>query len=120
VPRHLAASLGLGLLLITMGGVSCDSVDQTGDLSKAPHVLPNWVGETREMASQELDDLGIAFHVVAKAPPEDDLVFGQSPSPGVALANVDHVELRVHCQPAPCPSPPEGEAIYDPCSCASR
>jgi beta-lactam-binding protein with PASTA domain len=113
--------LRAALLLVLVAPLGCMGAKHGQvESSVAATRLPDFVGESREKASQELARLNIEFEVAPFAPPDDDLVFDQSPRPGAPLNRVALVTLHVHCQAAPCPSPPSGKQIYDPCSCAFR
>jgi len=83
-------------------------------------VLPDLVGMQRAAAERKLDELGILFLVSPVKGKDDDRVMRQVPSPGISVAQAKHVMLSVRCEPRPCPQPPEGRQMYDPCACLWR
>jgi hypothetical protein len=111
--------LGLGSCA-DQGGNSVASDPRVSREAGQGGEVPDLIGMDRDAASLELDRLGNSFTIDASSPPEDDLVYSQAPAPGTPLLDVDSVKLSVHCMPIPCPSPPPGRQIYDPCSCANR
>lgn len=83
-------------------------------------LLPDLVGTSKAAAERRLASLGLLYVIDPVGTPFDDRVVGQRPAAGTPLEEVDEMVLEVRCQPAPCPSPPAGEVIFDPCTCASR
>lgn len=82
-------------------------------------ILRDLTGRSRQDAVAEIERVDLAYRVEPAGAPHDDRVVGQDPPPGTLLDEGDTVTLRVRCEPAPCPAPPEGEEIVDPCSCAT-
>jgi hypothetical protein len=82
------------------------------------------VGLTRVRAIETLLQLGLNVRVLPLGKPpraaREDEVARQIPFPGSAVVPGAEVLIGAYCVPAPCPSPDEGETIYDPCTCATR
>lgn len=82
--------------------------------------VPDLVGMKRVAASKRLGDLGVLFLIHPVRGRDDDEVVAQEPGAGTLAQASTSVLLRVRCEPRPCPPPPEGKQLYDPCSCAWR
>jgi beta-lactam-binding protein with PASTA domain len=85
-----------------------------------PEVIPNVVGMQRATAEKQLEDLGVLFLVNPVGGKDDDRVMSQNPAAGTPVGKAKHVLLSVRCRPKPCPMPPEGRQMYDPCACLWR
>ena len=83
-------------------------------------LVPHLIGLYRPEAERALETRGLLVEVRPQAGGNDDLVVGQRPDPDVRIRRHSLVVLLVRCTPAPCPAPPEGTSIFDPCSCAFR
>lgn len=92
---------------------------RTVDASPTPQV-PNLVGLNKDEAVRIVDDLNVPYFVKPLGPPLDNSVIGQRPDPGTPLSETRSIVLQVRCAAAPCPSPPAGTVIFDPCTCATR
>lgn len=95
--------------------VATQTMPQAGD-----EVLPDLVGMQRAAASGKLDELGVLYLIDPVKGRDDDRVLTQNPAPGTSLRPSTNVLLQVRCDPKPCPPPPEGKQMYDPCSCSWR
>jgi beta-lactam-binding protein with PASTA domain len=82
--------------------------------------VPHLVGLHRPEAVRALEARGLFVQVKPEGSVDDDVVVGQRPEADVRIPRHSLVVLTVRCVPAPCPAPPEGTTIYDPCSCAFR
>jgi hypothetical protein len=84
--------------------------------------VPKLVGMLREKAEHRLRYRGLKPDVVpaGQGDSRTDRVLRQHPHKGKAVQAGSHVKIWCDCYPAPCPSPPPGREIYDPCSCATR
>jgi beta-lactam-binding protein with PASTA domain len=83
-------------------------------------ILLDLTNRPREDAIRELEDNELAYRVQAQpVDPLDDRVVAQDPAPGSVLAEGTVVTLIVRCQPRPCPAPPPGEQVVDPCGCGT-
>ena len=87
--------------------------------TSAGPVVPDLVGMRRVAASRQLDDLGVLY-LIDPVKGRSDRVVRQNPAPGAAVRPATNVLLQVRCDPKPCPPPPEGKQLYDPCSCSWR
>ncbi len=89
--------------------------------SRPDVVVPDLVGLTTVAADQALRRLGL-YLVVDElvAGVDDKTVARQTPAPGQEVPPASVVLVAAHCLPAPCPSPPIDQFIYDPCTCAHR
>ena len=83
-------------------------------------LVPHLVGLSRSEAERSLLTRGLLVEVRPQTGVADDLVVGQRPDADLRVRRHSLVVLLVRCLPAPCPAPPEGTTIYDPCSCAFR
>jgi hypothetical protein len=83
-------------------------------------LVPHLVGLSRREAERALETRGLFVKVQPEGGVIDDLVVGQRPEADVRVPRHSLIVLTVRCVPAPCPAPPEGTTIYDPCSCAFR
>jgi len=83
-------------------------------------IIPDLVGMQRATAEKQLDDLGVLFLVNPVGDKDEDLVVSQNPAAGTPVGKAKHVLLTVRCLAKPCPMPPEGKQMYDPCACLSR
>lgn len=119
----------IGLFIVLTAATIYQIVLVTGKPRTAPGpgiggegnvILLDLTGRSREDAIEELEDNELAYRVDAQGiDPLDDRVVSQDPPPGSVLAEGTVVTLVVRCRPAPCPAPPEGEAIVDPCGCGT-
>ena len=84
-------------------------------------MVPDLVGLTTVAADQALRRLGL-YLVVDElvAGVDDKTVARQTPGAGREVPPASVVLVAAHCLPAPCPSPPIDQFIYDPCTCAHR
>jgi hypothetical protein len=78
------------------------------------------VGVDRPQAETLLENRGLYVRIDARRVSGTDAVLAQRPRPDVRIPTHSLVVLRVDCTPAPCPAPPAGTTIFDPCSCAYR
>ena len=127
-PLRLAGLLllTLGALVVTMAG--CTESGTPTSMERTPRgvgdgdssLVPDLVGLMKAQAEERLVELDLRWTVAGAGPPADNTVIEQSPPPGTPIADVEEVILRVRCVPAPCPSPPAEEEIYDVCTCATR
>jgi len=124
----VAAGFGLGALTYVppdpeMNATTNTPINQAtpspGDTS-GPQVIPDLVGLQRATAEKRLDDLSILFLVNPVGGKDDDRVMSQNPAAGIPIGQAKHVLLSVRCRPRPCPMPPEGKQMYDPCACLWR
>lgn len=122
-----------GLLLLALGApvvpmAGCTESGTPTSMERTPRgvgdgdssLVPDVVGLMKAQAEERLVELDLRWTVAGAGPPADNTVVEQSPPPGTPIADVEEVILRVRCVPAPCPSPPAGEEIYDVCTCATR
>lgn len=124
----VAAGLGFGLGALTYEPPAPElDVPQTAEpaptTSTPPAsgaVVPDLVGLGRNAASARLDELGVLYVVAPLKGRDDDRVARQTPGPGSPIRPATSVLLQVRCDPKPCPPPPEGKQLYDPCSCSWR
>jgi len=86
----------------------------------SPGQVPDVRGLPRGWAELLLTNVGLLPVVNPIAGSKDDVVVAQKPGPGAKAPPASRVELDVRCAPLPCPAPPPGKSIFDPCSCASR
>lgn len=121
----IAAGFGLGALTYKPPApgmdepvVQMESVAPTS--SPAGEVLPDLVGMSRAAAEKRLDDIGLLFLVNPVKGKDDDRVVAQNPASGTLVRRAKHLLLSVRCEPRPCPQPPEGKQLYDPCACQWR
>jgi beta-lactam-binding protein with PASTA domain len=83
--------------------------------------VPNVKGLLRGRAEEHLRHHHLRPDVHASPSGEaSDRVMKQHPYAGKVVKRGTHVTIYCDCYPAPCPSPPPGDVIYDPCSCATR
>jgi hypothetical protein len=88
--------------------------------SPGPRIsVPDVTQLTTTQADRILTRVGLMIRVNTVGG-DDALVVSQTPLPGTIVDPGSRVRVRARCYPAPCPSPPKGEHIYDPCTCASR
>lgn len=123
----VAAGFGLGALTYVppapeMNAESVGPVapSEPATVTSAPDVIPNVVGLQRNAAERQLERLDVLFLVNPVSGRDDDRVLAQSPAAGTPLGKAKHVLISVRCRPKPCPMPPEGKQMYDPCACLSR
>ena len=121
----VAAGFGLGALTYVpqdpeMNASSVTQVASPPAATSGPEVIPNVVGMRRTTAEKQLEDLDVLFLVNPVSGRDDGRVVAQSPAAGTPVGKAKHVLLSVRCRPKPCPMPPEGEQMYDPCACLSR
>ncbi len=86
-------------------------------------VMPGLVGLPRNTAESIMTTMGLAYTVETSVPSDaspSDTVLSQTPPAGTTIATTRGVFIVVQCVPAPCPTPPPGHEIYDPCTCAIR
>ncbi|HJP65883.1 MAG TPA: PASTA domain-containing protein [Actinomycetota bacterium] len=129
VPRLIrVAALAAGaMVLVACGGpVPAPAPSQT-PLAPAPSIptveVPSLKGAKRTEAVQAVLALGLNVRVVPlghRAGQPVDRVAQQVPLAGSRVPPGAEVTLAAYCRPKPCPSPPPGRTIYDPCSCATR
>ncbi len=85
--------------------------------------VPELIGKSRVRAIRAVLQLALNVRVVPLGRPKGrprDRVARQVPLPGSRVPLGAEVVLAVYCSPRPCPSPPPGRTIYDPCTCATR
>jgi len=123
----VAAGFGLGALTyvppapeMNAGSVTPLTSSEPPPAASGPEVIPNVVGMQRATAEKQLEDLDVLFLVNPVSGRDDDRVMAQSPAAGTPVGKAKHVLLSVRCRPKPCPMPPEGKQMYDPCACLSR
>ena len=83
-------------------------------------LVPHLVGVDRAQAETLVEDRGLYVRVDPRGTTQTDTVVAQDPRPDVRIPAHSLVVLTVDCTPAPCPAPPAGATIFDPCSCAFR
>jgi hypothetical protein len=98
----------------------------TASVTPTPATIeaPALVGLSRVRAIETVLSLGLNVRVLPLGrPPQNkrkDEVARQVPFAGSDVVPGAEVLIGAYCLPAPCPSPAEGETIYDPCTCATR
>jgi hypothetical protein len=101
-------------------------VSTTPPVSPTPATVevPALVGLSRVRAIETILQLGLNVRVLPLGRPpkeaKEDEVAQQIPFAGSGVLPGAEVLIGAYCVPAPCPSPNEGETIYDPCTCAIR
>ena len=123
-----SAGLGFGFGALTFKppdpNLEGSAISQTPSTPASPrpaaNVLPDLVGLARPAAERKLETLDVLFLVEPVGGGDTDLVTRQFPQAGTPLKQTTHVMLNVQCKPRPCPQPPGGKQLYDPCSCAYR
>lgn len=90
--------------------------------SPVPDVaVPDLAGLTTAQADMLLRDVELYLVVNQTVDGTDDKrVVEQRPAAGTAVPPGSVVLVTARCLPAPCPSPPIDQFIYDPCTCAYR
>jgi hypothetical protein len=124
----VAALAGFGLGALTyhppepeMDVPQASEVGVDPSLSPSPVVaIPDVVGMHRNAAERSLDSLGVLYLIDPIGGRDDDLVLRQHPAAGEPVRPSTNVLLSVRCHPKPCPPPPEGQNLYDPCACRWR
>jgi hypothetical protein len=127
----VAAGFGLGALTYKPPNPDVQAAQTTAGTSGTPtptpssssppvEIVPDLVGMQRVAAEAKLKKIDILFLVEPVAGANNDKVVAQSPPPGTSAAQAKHVLIKVQCRPAPCPQPPEGKQLYDPCGCLWR
>jgi hypothetical protein len=91
----------------------------TASVGAHTRVVPNLVGLSRKDAEAALKKLP-PLYIVDGLGGGSDLVVNQNPAAGTLLKGVTRIAIGVRCKPKPCPAPPEGSILYDPCSCSFR
>ncbi|HYU56713.1 MAG TPA: PASTA domain-containing protein [Actinomycetota bacterium] len=82
-------------------------------------ILGDMVGRQRRDAEALLEDAGLDVRVEPRGG-DSDIVVAQDPAAGSLVEDGTEVRLAVECVPAPCPTPPQGQEIVDPCGCVTR
>lgn len=124
----VAAGFGLGALTYVPPAPEMNAIQistgvassQPSVVATGPRVIPDVVGMQRAAAEKQLDGMGILFLVNPVGGKDDDRIVAQNPAAGIPVAKAKHVLLSVRCRPRPCPMPPEGKQMYDPCACLWR
>src|SRR5262245_55847534 len=107
------------------GATPSPSPTETFSLPSSPRpnvVVPDLVGLPTVAADQALRQLGLYLVVdeLVGGGVDDKTVARQAPAAGQEVPPASVVLVAARCLPAPCPSPPIDQFIYDPCTCAHR